>query len=429
MKEIIEIINQLRNENSTNGKIAILKGNANNENFKKVLEYTYNPFKKYGMSDKTINRLNQLKPSKWDDVFEMLDELSKSNINDELKLNVNLFLDKEENSWQSATIYDLYKCMLLKDLKIGCNSKTINKVWKNLIPSFNVMLAESYFKQKENYINGREFVISTKLDGNRLVIIKRNGVVEFYTRQGKLMDGLIEIEEEAKLLDDNMVYDGELISENPGNLPSDELFRITMTKARKKGIKTGLIFNCFDMLPVSDFERGICKIPFIKRKTTLKSLLDSLKLQHIIEVPILYQGTDESKILEWIKWARDNDLEGVMINLSNAPYECKRSKGILKGKVMQSCDLKIIDFEEGEGNFKGTLGATLVEYKDNIVKVGSGYSLEERNYIWKHKKELIGRIMEVSYFEESINSKTGLASLRFPVFKDIREIGKEVSYE
>ena len=429
MKEIIEIINQLRNENSTNGKIAILKGNKDNEKLQKILEYTYNPFKKYGMSDKTINRLNQLKPSKWDDVFEMLDELSKSNINDELKLNVNLFLDKEENSWQSDTIYDLYKCMLLKDLKIGCNSKTINKVWKNLIPSFNVMLAESYFKQKENYINGREFVISTKLDGNRLVIIKRNGVVEFYTRQGKLMDGLIEIEEEAKLLDDNMVYDGELISENPGNLPSDELFRITMTKARKKGIKTGLIFNCFDMLPVSDFERGICKIPFIKRKTTLKSLLDSLKLQHIIEVPILYQGTDESKILEWIKWARDNDLEGVMINLSNAPYECKRSKGILKGKVMQSCDLKIIDFEEGEGNFKGTLGATLVEYKDNIVKVGSGYSLEERNYIWKHKKELIGRIMEVSYFEESINSKTGLASLRFPVFKNIREIGKEVSYE
>ena len=429
MEKIIKIINQLRNESSTNGKLKILKDNSENEKLQKILEYTYNPFKKYGMSDKTINRLNQLKPSKWDDVFEMLDELSKSNINDELKLNVNLFLDKEENSWQSDTIYDLYKCMLLKDLKIGCNSKTINKVWKNLIPSFNVMLAESYFKQKENYINGREFVISTKLDGNRLVIIKRNGVVEFYTRQGKLMDGLIEIEEEAKLLDDNMVYDGELISENPGNLPSDELFRITMTKARKKGIKTGLIFNCFDMLPVSDFERGICKIPFIKRKTTLKSLLDSLKLQHIIEVPILYQGTDESKILEWIKWARDNDLEGVMINLSNAPYECKRSKGILKGKVMQSCDLKIIDFEEGEGNFKGTLGATLVEYKDNIVKVGSGYSLEERNYIWKHKKELIGRIMEVSYFEESINSKTGLASLRFPVFKDIREIGKEVSYE
>ena len=86
-------------------------------------------------------------------------------------------------------------------------------------------------------------------------------------------------------------------------------------------------------------------------------------------------------------------------------------------------------FEEGEGNFKGTLGATLVEYKNNIVKVGSGYQIEERNRIWANKDKLIGRIMEVQYYEESINSKTGLTSLRFPVFKDIREIGKEVSYE
>ena len=424
MKEIIEIINQLRNESSTNGKLKILKDNKDNELLKKVLEYTYNPFKKYGMSEKSLTCKEGNINYEIDNIFKLLDLLSNSNINDSLRDTTNSFL-----SVVKKDIRDIYKCMLLKDLKIGCNSKTINKVWKDLIPSFNVMLAESYFKQKENYINGREFVISTKLDGNRLVIIKRNGIVEFYTRQGKLMDGLIEIEEEAKLLDDNMVYDGELISENPSNLPSDELFRITMTKARKKGIKTGLIFNCFDMLPVSDFERGICKIPFIKRKTTLKSLLDSLKLQHIIEVPILYQGTDESKILEWIKWARDNDLEGVMINLSTAPYECKRSKGILKGKVMQSCDLRIIDFEEGEGNFKGTLGATLVEYKDNTVKVGSGYSLEDRNYIWEHKKELIGRIMEVQYFEESTNQKDNKLSLRFPVFLRIRSLGKEVSYE
>ena len=422
MEEIIKIINQLREESSTNGKLKILKDNSDNELLKKVLYYTYNPFMKYGVTEKVLIPTNEEFNNI--ELFQLLDLLSNSNINDSLRKTVNSFL----GSIQFKEEQELYKCMLLKDLKIGCNSKTINKVWKNLIPSFNVMLAESYFKQKENYINGREFVISTKLDGNRLVIIKRNGVVEFYTRQGKSMDGLIEIEEEAKLLDDNMVYDGELISENPSNLPSDELFRITMTKARKKGIKTGLIFNCFDMLPVSDFERGICKIPFIKRKTTLKSLLDSLKLQHIIEVPILYQGTDESKILEWIKWARDNDLEGVMINLSNAPYECKRSKGILKGKVMQSCDLKIIDFEEGEGNFKGTLGATLVEYKDNIVKVGSGYSLEDRNYIWEHKKELIGRIMEVQYFEESTNQKDNKLSLRFPVFLRIRSLGKEVSY-
>lgn len=423
MQEIIHIINNLQNTNGTNNKIEILNNNKDNELLQKVFEYTYNPFKKYGISEKTI------KPSSIEakftiDIFHLLDILSESNINDSLRATVNSFLTSIENIQEK----ELYKNMLLKDLKIGCNAKTINKVWKNLIPQFNVQLAESYFKQKEGHLNGREFIITTKLDGNRLVIIKRNGKIEFYTRQGKLMEGLIEIEEEAKLLEDNMVYDGELIAENIYNLPSDELFRVTMTKARKKGVKTGLIFNCFDMMPIMDFEHGTCKIPFIKRKTRLKTLLDSLKLTHIVEVPILYKGTDEKQILEWIKWARSNGLEGIMINLSEAPYECKRSKGILKGKVMQSCDLKIIGFEEGEGNFKGTLGATLVDYKGNIVKVGSGYSLEERNMIWNNQDKYIGRIMEIQYFEESQNEKTKQYSLRFPVYKTIRELGKDVSY-
>ena len=217
MKEIIEIINQLRNENSTNGKLKIFKDNKDNELLKKVLEYTYNPFKKYGISEKSINpnNINDITI----DIFQLLDILSESNINDSLRATTNSFLGNYSNEEQ-----ELYICMILKDLKIGLNAKSINKIWKDLIPQFNVMLAESYFKQKENYINGREFCLTTKLDGNRLVIIKRNGNIEFYTRQGKLMEGLIEIEKDAELLEDNMVYDGEIIADYIYNLPSDELF-------------------------------------------------------------------------------------------------------------------------------------------------------------------------------------------------------------
>ena len=423
MEEVIKIIEQLRNTSGTNDKLQILKDNKDNELLQKVLYYTYNPFKKYGMSEKTIKPIDKVS-NFGIDIFSLLDILSESNINDDLRITTNSFLYCIQNNNEQ----ELYICMLLKDLKIGLNAKSINKIWKNLIPQFNVQLAESYFKQKENYLNGREFILTTKLDGNRLVILKRNGKIEFYTRQGKLMEGLIELEEEAKLLEDNMVYDGELIAENPDNLPSDELFRVTMKKARKKGIKTGLIFNCFDMLPIEDFEQGICKIPFKKRKERLKSLLDESKLKHIIEVPILYQGTDESKILEWITWARDNDLEGVMINLSDAPYECKRSKGILKGKVMMSCDLKIVGFEEGEGNFKGTLGRINVEYKNNIVGVGSGFDLSTRDEIWNNQDKYLNKIAEIQYFEESTNQKDGKLSLRFPVFLRMRWDKDEPSY-
>jgi DNA ligase-1 len=53
---------------------------------------------------------------------------------------------------------------------------------------------------------------------------------------------------------------------------------------------------------------------------------------------------------------------------------------------------------------------------------------QDRNYIWQHKDELMGRIAEIQYFEKSENAKTGEQSLRFPVFKTLREKGKEESY-
>ena len=121
-------------------------------------------------------------------------------------------------------------------------------------------------------------------------------------------------------------------------------------------------------------------------------------------------------------------MEGIMINLSESPYECKRSKYILKGKVFQDVDLKVVNYQEGKGNLKNTLGALVVEYKNNKVSVGSGYTLEERNDIWNTKDNIIGKIITVQYFEEIKDKKTGLYSLRFPVFKQLRNDKTEPSY-
>ena len=420
MKEVINIINKLRNENSTNGKLKILTDNKDNELLKKVLEYTYNPFKKYGVSEKVLIPTNEEFNNI--ELFQLLDLLSNSNINDSLRKTVNSFL----GSIQFKEERDLYVCMLLKDLKIGCNSKTINKVWKDLIPSFNVMLAEKYF-EKQQKVKGKEFIITQKVDGSRFVLIKDNlGNVKCYTRQGQEVNGLIEFENDFKLIPNNTVIDGEVLLNKQG-LHSKDLYRETMKEFRKKGEKHGLILNAFDILTFDEFKEGKSKTKCKDRKQQLHDLINNNNLTNIIEVPIRYIGKDENMIIKLLDEAVNNDEEGVMVNLADAVYECKRTTNILKAKLMKSCDLCIVGFEEGEGNFKGTLGATLVEYKNNIVKVGSGYQLEERNSIWANKDKLIGRIMEVQYFEESINSKTGLASLRFPVFKDIREIGKEVS--
>ena len=109
-----------------------------------------------------------------------------------------------------------------------------------------------------------------------------------------------------------------------------------------------------------------------------------------------------------------------MINIALAPYEFRRTNFLLKCKKFNSCDLRIVDFEEGSGRLAGTLGAILVRYKDgNIVKVGSGFYDSLRDLIWAKRDVYLGAIVEIQYFEETTNADGGI-SLRFPIFKDFR---------
>ena len=47
---------------------------------------------------------------------------------------------------------------------------------------------------------------------------------------------------------------------------------------------------------------------------------------------------------------------------------------------------------------------------------------------WENKEDIIGRVIEVKFKEITVDKKTGLESLQFPVFCMVREIGKEPSY-
>ena len=422
MKEVINIIKQLQNTSSSNEKLNILKLNKDNELLQKVLEYTYNPFKKYGMSEKSIS-LRVYPQNNINDIFEVLDKLSKSNINDSLRITTNSFLSSIQNKDEQ----ELYKMMILKDLKIGMTSKSINKVWKGLIPDFNVMLAKKYFDNPTK-VEGKQFQITSKMDGARFILMKSpSGKVECRTRQGQLIDGLFEFEHDFKLIPNNTVIDGEILLNKQG-LHSKDLYRETMKEFRKKGEKHNLILNAFDILPYDEFIKGKSKENSHIRKQQLHQLLSSNKFTNIVEVPVLYEGKDINMINKYLDKITSKGGEGVMINISNEPYKCTRTDVLLKVKKMQSVDLKVIGFEEGTGNLSGTLGRINVTYKGNIVGVGSGFELSMRDEIWNNKDKYLDKIAEIQYFEETSNQKDDKLSLRFPVFKDWRFDKDEESY-
>lgn len=255
-----------------------------------------------------------------------------------------------------------------------------------------------------------------------------DGKVKIFSRQGKRIEGLIDLEEELKELPSGC-YDGELLLDKE-DLPSKDLYRETVTVVNSKNDnKKNIVFNVFDFIPLKDFENRHSDLHCDRRKMQVYESLRNTEPNWIKPVPILYRGEYNKEI---VQKELDKQIalehEGVMVNINDAPYEGKRTKNILKVKAMQDCDLKIIGFEEGTGKNKGTLGAIIVDYKGFEVKVGSGFTDEDRKYFWNNQNELLGRVITVQYFEETTNKKDNSLSLRFPVYKELREEGKEVSY-
>lgn len=409
---ISNIINQISETSSTNEKESILKDNKENELLKKVLYYTYNPHLRYKVTEKTLNTPKTDDNSKWNDVFEMLEELSKSNINDELREQVNCFLFKEDNE----EVKNLFINMLFKDLRCNIGTTTINKVWKNLIPKHEVMLASKF----EGVLKGK-VAVTTKMDGLRCSAFVNNGEVVWITRQGKIVEGLNELSKEIlKGAGGNCFIDGELLALNPDELSSGELFRKTTKIVNSKNEdKTGIRFVMFDFLTDLEYKNKKCIGKYKDRRLCIENVKAKADSE-LIDVVRLHCITDDiEEIYTLLTKVVAEGEEGLMLNYIDGAYEFKRSKQILKVKEFFTADLEVIGMEEGTGRNKNRLGALIVDYKGYEVKVGSGFNDEQRESLWIDK-DIIGRIIEVKYFEESNNQNGGI-SLRFPTFVRIRE--------
>lgn len=425
VQELYEIFQELQNTTSRNEKESILEKYKDHELFRFTLKFLYDPYIVTGLSKKKINkRVKTFTLESSDDFNDIKQVMSYLMVNNSGRDYDIYVIQNFINKLQSNRLKDFAKKIFTKSLKVGITEKTINKVYgKGTIPSFSVMLAETY-AEKENKVNGK-FYITLKLDGNRCVALKENDNVKFYTRKGQLIEGMIDFEEEFKYLPNGFAYDGELLFVNKDNLPSDELFRKTQTVVRKDGIKKDLEFHLFDIIPINEFKEGKSKNTYEHRRNQLESIFafaqskrgDYFKYIHVL--PVLYCGEDKQMISALMKWVEENKYEGLMLNTADGLYEAKRTDALLKIKKFKTADLLCMALEEGSGQFEGMLGAILVEYKGNIVRVGSGFTIEDRKYFWENKDEITGKICEIQFFEES-KDKNGNVSLRFPVFRCVR---------
>lgn len=408
-------VNEITTSASRKHKQDVLAKYKDDEIVKQYLKIAYDPYTVFGISTKKLNKTVAGIKAYPCDIFELFEYLTSHNTGSDADIKV-CQVTLNDVFFKDIECSHLLEDLICKDLSIGCDAKTINSVMPNLIPNYAVQLANKYF-DKPSYVEGKEFAITTKLDGFRLTAIKENGKVSYYSRVGQPIEGLVEIDAEMlEALPDNIALDGELTISNYFDMPSKDAYKAASKIIRLKGDtpKTGLTYRIFDCMTAKEFKAQSCAKTYKERRAVLDTFTGLMK--HVEVLPVIYQGSDTSKIIEVLNKITANGGEGCMINILSAPYVWNRTWNLLKVKKFNSLDLEVVDIEEGSGRLSGTLGAIKVRYKDgNIVKVGSGFSDEERTKYWSNPALILHKIVEVKYFEESTNAD-GTYSLRFPTW-------------
>lgn len=419
------MVRDLRATSSTKDKEGIIEDycchNTASANFaKNILRYTYHPMWQYNVTSDNLKKKNHLvaRKNEYKNFFDLLDDLKNRKItgHDAIAA-VNSFIEHHSDH------EELIHCVIDKDLKTRAGDKIINKAIPDHIPEFSVALADKYEPKLVDWEDG--WYVSRKIDGARCIaIVDHSGNVSFYSRTGKSFDTLDIVGDGIKAIPylRGMVLDGELcLVDDDGN----EDFQGVMKELRKKDHTIpNPSFKIFDILTHEEFytKKGESSRPYSIRYRNLKEIMRTNECP-CLSVLAQERIKNDDHFQEWVKRGTDYGWEGVMLR-ADEPYKGKRSKDLLKVKKFFDDEYEVIDIEMGPFRYvlngkeheENMLSCVTIKHKGHDVRVGSGFTIDQRQDFYKNPNKIRGKQITVQYFEETKNQDGGI-SLRFPTFK------------
>lgn len=504
MEHIYNAVVELSETGSKKEKERILADIAKDPDGRWLLDRVYNPFVTYGVT--AVNGIaanapvsSHARPFRRAEIEPLLGKLERreltGNAAREALVTAMALLDMPGRQ--------LLFWILKKDLQAGVNVTTVNKVVPGLLPVFAVARAHVYdAKRVPDWSAGVS--VEPKLDGMRVTFIAKDSGAGFFTRAGHplpaldhLIPDILETFERVKDRREsgtkpfyhqfyqrfyeyisrndrpNFVLDGEVIT---------GLFAST-GKVRGKGKAKDAEFHLFDILSFDDFDApGAVGPGYFDRRMMLREFHSSVPEGcETIQLVPNYQATShdgvmrlfelflnmplatylargdterEQKLLKELIDAETGEpkmLEGAIVKLPLGSYEKKKGYNWMKLKAEETEDLVVVGVFQGEAFSRNAnrLGGLIVERNGVQVRVGGGFSDEDRDTIWndwledawvlraqpqvgydglayeqaeiqKHRKShdltLLGRMIEVKYHEVTPDG-----SLRHPRFVRFRD--------
>jgi len=259
-----------------------------------------------------------------------------------------------------------------------------------------------------------EWIYEEKVDGIRIITIVSNGRIYCYTRNGLRQEKLekwLQLQAKWKAVKNETVFDGEVYWKN---------LRTTHSILSGPSEIHHLEYYLFDIFPYSSCET-VYMVPLKRRKRILlqsfKAIepLRTLRLIKGNKLTITNPGKLKDEIFDLVDKFVEHGWEGIVLKHIESPYIHDRTKLWWKVKKFYSLDLLCKDVVESKTH-KEMLGGIVVDACGTDVVVGSGFTNKQRILFWKHPELIVGKIVEVRYFERLPSGK-----FRFPVFVRIRE--------
>lgn len=424
-------VEESNSTNSNTDKLEVLKKYANDQEVCRAFLYTYSIYKQYYVTSQNCKKKKDLIApfSVYDNLFDLLDALNDRKITGHDAISVvNRFVkDNEEYAGLIWSVID-------RNLKTRSTVTMINKVISNLIPTFDVALAETYndkTAKKVNFDDG--WYVTRKLDGVRCIcIIDSDSNAKFYSRAGNEFTTLGKIAEAIKKSGTkNVVLDGEVCILD---LKGDEDFQSVIKEIKRKNHTIDFPrLIAFDILTLENFINGTSRNLLNQRYLALDALigLNQKAFGNYISMIYPQRVEDLEDLEEHMQKAATFSWEGLMLR-KDTKYMGKRSTDLLKIKSFKDAEYVVIDVEnsisrvivEGKEVEEEMLKNIIIEHRGCKVQVGSGFSQEQRRLYYKHPEQIIGKTVTIQYFEETQNQDGGY-SLRFPVIKAIYETTRD----
>lgn len=426
---VYEIINQIAQEPSTIKKEEILRTHAGNSTLKQVCYLAESPRIKFYI--KQIPETRGMGDISLEEGLEAL-----------IPIYDRYYTGKDAMNWLLNTLKDstpenqeLIRRIVLKDLRMNCGTKIMNKVWPGLIETTPYQGCKPFSRGLvDKLLNEEDMVYSQlKMDGCYSNAIIFNGAVEFVSRQGE--EQVIEVPGLEKL--PNGVLNGELTLEGiPNRAQANGIIRsiidiegkreergeVETTKKEKAFIKkngmtleeakTKVTYTAWDFLTLDEYYSKKSDRPYFERFQTLSTLG-----VNIVPSKVLNSFKD---IMEHYQEVVQQGLEGIVVKSMKAPWKDGKHPSNIKIKEEISLDLKIVGFNFGTGKNSNVYSSVDVESSDGLLKAtAAGLKEAEMKFVTENSEELLGKILEVKCNGLS-QDKEGNYSVLSPVFIEVR---------